>query len=311
MKFLVVGVGAIGSVYLAFLTRKGHEAFGLLKPGRKLEKVRVSGIWGSFEVDVNTTESLEELPWEPDVIILSVKSYDTEEALKKLSVYVPCDSFIMIAQNGYGNYEKAVSVFGEERVILSRIIFGSKVVEQGSVEVTVCADDVVIGNPAGLIDESFLKTLAKTFSDAGIPTRYDEEVYKYLWDKIVYNCALNPLGALFEVNYGALARNPYTRHMMDEIIEETFQVMKSAGIESFWKSASEYKEVFYSKLVPSTASHFPSMLEDLRKGRTEIDALNGAVWKIGEEVGVSTPMNEFITKLIKAKEEFNRNLRRK
>ncbi len=311
MKFLVVGVGAIGSVYLAFLTRKGHEVFGLLKPGRKLEKVRVSGIWGSFEVRVNTARSVEDIPWEPDVIILSVKSYDTEEALKKLSVYVPRDSFIMIAQNGYGNYEKAVSVFGEERVILSRIIFGSKVVEQGSVEVTVCADDVVIGNPAGLIDESFLKSLAKTFSDAGIPTRYDREVYKYLWDKIVYNCALNPLGALFEVNYGALARNPYTRHMMDEIIEETFQVMKSAGIESFWESANEYKEVFYSKLVPSTASHFPSMLEDLRKGRTEIDALNGAVWRIGEEHGIQTPMNEFITKLIKAKEEFNRNLRRK
>ncbi len=310
MKFLVVGVGAIGSVYIAFLTRKGHQVFGLLKPGRKLEQVRVGGIWGSFEIDVNTTESLEELPWEPDVIILSVKSYDTEEALKGLRHFARGNSFIMVAQNGYGNYEKAVEAFGEERVILSRIIFGSKVIEKGSVEVTVCADDVVIGNPAGLIDESFLKMLAKTFSDAGIPTRYDREVYKYLWDKIVYNCALNPLGALFEVNYGALARNPYTRHMMDEIIEETFQIMKSAGIESFWKSASEYKKVFYSRLVPSTASHFPSMLEDLRKGRTEIDVLNGAVWRLGEEHGIQTPMNEFVTRLIKAKEEFNRNLRK-
>ncbi|MCX8075799.1 MAG: 2-dehydropantoate 2-reductase, partial [Aquificaceae bacterium] len=84
MKFLVVGVGAVGSVYLAFLSRAGHQAVGLLKKGRALNSVRVEGIWGDFVQEVRAVDSLEMLNYEPDVVILTVKSYDTEQALKSV-----------------------------------------------------------------------------------------------------------------------------------------------------------------------------------------------------------------------------------
>ncbi|MDQ7039005.1 MAG: 2-dehydropantoate 2-reductase N-terminal domain-containing protein, partial [Aquificota bacterium] len=54
MRFLVVGVGAIGGAYLAFLTRAGCEAVGLVKPGKKIERIHVTGIWGDFSVEVRT-----------------------------------------------------------------------------------------------------------------------------------------------------------------------------------------------------------------------------------------------------------------
>ncbi len=306
MRFLVVGVGAIGGAYLAFLSKAGHEAFGLVKKGRKLDRIRVSGIWGEFETPVRTIDDVNGLPWKPDLIIISVKSYDTEKALEQVKPVVGENIFLMNAQNGYGNYEKSAELFGEDRVILARVIFGSRVVSAGEIEITVCADDVVIGNPAGLIDENFLKNLAEVFTKSGIPTRYDREVYKYLWDKIIYNCALNPLGALLEANYGMLAQNPHTREIMDRIIDEVFEVAEKAGIESFWKSSEEYKKVFYERLIPPTSAHYPSMLADIKKGKTEIDALNGAIWKLGRKHGIDTPTNELITKLVKAKEEFNR-----
>ena len=71
--------------------------------------------------------------------------------------------------------------------ILSRVIFGAKLLEWGHVRITVCGDDVVIGDPSGIMEEGFLKGLAKLFSKAGIPTRYESDVYKYLWDMILYN----------------------------------------------------------------------------------------------------------------------------
>ncbi len=306
-RFLVVGVGAIGGAYLAFLSRKGINVAGLVKKGRKIERIKVEGIWGNFETNVKTYDVPEEVPFIPDIIIISVKSYDTEKALKQIKNLVGENTYIMIAQNGYGNYEKAVELFGEGKVILSRIIFGSKVLDKGRIKITVSADDVVIGDPCGKIDENFLKDLAEFFTEVGIPTRYEREVYKYLWDKIIYNSALNPLGALFEVNYGKLAENPYTKEIMDRIIDEIFEVLKVGDIETFWESSEEYKKVFYEKLIPPTAEHYPSMLEDIKRGKTEIDSLNGAIVKLGKKLGISTPINEFITKLIKAKELFNRS----
>jgi len=122
MKFLIVGVGAIGSAYLAFLSRAGYRAAGLVKKGRKVDRIRVEGIWGNFETPVETVEHPEELDFIPDLILISVKSYDTDSALKSALSVAGRDTLLMIAQNGYGNYERAVEVFGEGKVILSRII---------------------------------------------------------------------------------------------------------------------------------------------------------------------------------------------
>ncbi len=301
MRILVIGVGAIGGAYLSFLTRAGHEAVGLVKSGKDIDRISVTGIWGDFTVKVRTVDDPKNVPFVPDLIILSVKSFDTERALRTVRPAVGKDTLLMIAQNGYGNYEKAVDLYGEGRVILSRIIFGSRVEGPGRIRITVSADDVILGDPSGKVDRGFLENLALTFTQAGIPTRHDPDVYKYLWDKIIYNSALNPLGALLEVNYGTLAENPVTRTVMDAIIDEIFEVLRAGRIETFWESPSQFREVFYTKLIPPTASHYPSMLEDIRKGRTEIDALNGAIVRLGRKFNVPTPVNETITCLVKAK----------
>ncbi|MFN3599669.1 MAG: ketopantoate reductase family protein, partial [Aquificaceae bacterium] len=267
MRFLIVGVGALGSAYLSFLTKAGYEAVGLVKRGRALDFIRVEGIWGSFQQRVKTVDSLDSLDAKPDLIILTVKAYDTERALEDIKE-LKDKALLMVAQNGYGNYEKAVRYFGEGRVILSRVIFGAKLLDWGHIKITVCGDDVVLGDPSGKMEEDFLKDLAKSFSKACIPTRYERDVYKYLWDKILYNCALNPLGALFEKTYGELANNPYTKQIMDSIIEEAFDVIRANQIPIFWKDAEEYKRHFYENLIPPTAQHYPSMLEDIKKGKT-------------------------------------------
>ncbi|MEN3028476.1 MAG: 2-dehydropantoate 2-reductase [Aquificaceae bacterium] len=107
MKFLIVGVGALGSVYLAFLNKAGHIAVGLVKKGKSLQNINVEGIWGTFEQGVKAIYDLSSLDFEPDLIILTVKSYDTEQALKTIEPLRKGKSLLMVAQNGYGNtYEK-------------------------------------------------------------------------------------------------------------------------------------------------------------------------------------------------------------
>ncbi|RTZ59456.1 MAG: 2-dehydropantoate 2-reductase [Gammaproteobacteria bacterium] len=308
MRILIFGLGAIGGIFAGFLKRAGHEVYAI---GRKRiistvrEKgLKIIGIWGEHRVNLNGVyESVEELPLKDfDLVILSVKSYDTQEALKHLKGLN--FKYLLLAQNGYGNYEKAKEVFPPNKLILARVIFGARITPEVEFEVTVCGDDVVIGNPDGAIEEQTLKEIAQIIDSAGVPTRYSPDVYKYLWDKILYNCALNPLGALLETNYGTLANMEETKTLMEQITEEIFKVAKAKKIELFWENPDDYKKFFFEKLIPPTAGHYPSMLWDIKSGkRTEIDALNGAIVRLGKEVGVSTPVNEVITKLVKAKEK--------
>lgn len=118
---------------------------------------------------------------------------------------------------------------------------------------------------------------------------------------MLYNCALNPLGSILDVNYGKLTENRYSIEIMNSIIDEIFDVIKASGYETLWENSEEYKDLFYSKLVPDTYSHFSSTHMDIkRKIKTEIDSLTGKVIELGELNNVDVSTNRLIYNLIKS-----------
>jgi 2-dehydropantoate 2-reductase len=307
---LIVGLGALGTVFATLLKKGGHTVFALTKDKYLAAladgKVRVVGIWGDHEAVLDGVFGSSEplIGRKLDIIILTVKSYDTVSAIEQVKPLVSRDTLVIVAQNGYGNYEAVSGAVGKDHTLIARIIFGVKLSVPGKAEVTVIADDVRIGQPQKAVDESRIRAIAEAFRSAGIPTSYAPNVNAILWDKILYNAALNPLGAILECTYGDLAENPETRRIMDAIIDEIFRVAHAYGIVLNWKSPAEYRGHFYTRLVPPTAKHFPSMYYDVKAGkRLEIDALNGAVVRLAREKGIAVPVNETITAIIKAKEE--------
>ena len=310
MKILVFGLGALGTVFAAFLKESGHQVYGIAKEkyikDLKSKPLEVFGIWGEHKAVLDgissNPENFKDINF--DLIILTVKSYDTEKAAKQIKPLIKENTLVLVAQNGYGNYEIVSKEIGTEHTILGRVIFGSRIIETGKAEVTVIADPTRIGQPDNAIPEEKIKEIAEIIDKAGVPTKYDKDVYKFLWDKILYNCALNPLGAILECNYGTLAKNEETRKIMNNIIKEIFEVAKVHKIELNWKFPDEYIKHFYENLIPPTAQHFPSMYHDLKaKKKLEIDALNGAIVKLAKEKNIKVPVNETITNLIKAKEK--------
>jgi len=315
VRVAVLGAGALGSVFGGFLSLAGHDVT-LLGREWHLKAVgqnglKIKGIWGEHLItDLNLATEAERLEPGFDLILITVKSYDTKAMARVAERLLAGEGLVLSLQNGLGNGEILERAVGRERCALGRVIFGAEITEPGEVEVTVCADDVVVG-PVG---EGYrperieaIKNVVSAIKDAGIPCRYSGEVQTYLWAKAMYNCALNPLGALLGVNYGALADYEYTRNIMDNIIEELFVVARARGIDLPWPEASAFIGEFYSKLIPPTRNHRASMLQDIERGRrTEIDALNGQIVEYGREVGVSTPVNETITNLIKFLERKNK-----
>jgi len=308
-NILVYGLGAIGTTFATFLKESGNTVYGKVnKPNFPLD-LYVTGIWGEHKAKLDgvatNIEQFKDIPI--DLIILSVKAYDTEKAIKDIEKIIGENTIVLLTQNGYGNYEIATKYLGKNRVLLSRVIFGAKVLELGKVEITVNADDVVIGQPDKAIEEEKIKEIVNLIKSSGIPARYSPDVYKILWDKILYNSALNPLGAILECSYGDLADNPETREVMNNIIREIFDVTSAHNIQLNWNSPEEYIDFFYSKLIPPTRYHYPSMYYDIRDGKkTEIDALNGAIVKLAKEKGIKVPVNETVVNLLKFKENKGR-----
>jgi ketopantoate reductase len=206
---LVTGLGALGTVFVTLLKKAGWSVLALTKdkylsdhPDRR---VRITGIWGEHEAVLDGIYSsiVPLKKGKHDLIILTVKSYDTAAAIEQVKPLMGKDTLIIIAQHAI------------------------------------------------------------------------------LWDKILYNAALNPLGAVLECTYGQLAENVETRQIMNAIIGEIFRVVQAHGMPLNWKSADEYRKHFYTSLVPPTSKHFSSMYHDVKVcKRLEIDALNGAVVKL-------------------------------
>ena len=132
-----------------------------------------------------------------------------------------------------------------------------------------------------------------------IPAEPTARILASLWEKVLYNAPLNPLGALLRVPYGELASRPETRAIMDEVIAEGFAVALAEGAELLWASADQCRAHFYERLLPPTAHHRSSMLRDLeRRRRTEIDAMNGYIARKGAQVGVRAPSHAKLAEIV-------------
>jgi len=301
MKYLVMGTGALGTVFGGLLRHAGCPV-SFLGRGAHFAQLRnrgglIDGIWGKFPLEPVASPRPGEIY---DIVLLCVKSFDTAQAVSQAAPWLAPDGLVISLQNGLGNVELIAQTCGGRRTIGGRVIFGAQVKAPGQVTITVYADRVLLG---AIDPEAPLEKLDKVvdhFNRAGIPTARVPDILTHIWDKVLYNCALNPLGAILAVPYGALGEHAQTRELMRLIIEEIYQVAGAKGISLTFPTADLYFRHFLEVLVPPTAAHWPSMWQDLKAGRrTEIEALNGAICRYAQEVGLKTPYNEAVSRLVR------------
>jgi 2-dehydropantoate 2-reductase len=195
-----------------------------------------------------------------------------------------------------------------KRIVYSaRVITGFVREESHRVRITVHADAIHIGSLFSGTQCEEIRDLCRAISAGGIDCFNTRDIGKDLWAKMLYNCALNPLGAIFSVPYGTLSENEESRDLMNAIIGEIFRVMEKHGFTTHWNTPDDYCRAFYKDLVRLTAAHESSMLQDIRAGRrTEIDAMNGEVVRLAASSDVHTPVNLTVTKMIRFIETRNR-----
>jgi 2-dehydropantoate 2-reductase len=312
MYFLIYGAGALGQAIGAMLAADGHKVDLVLRP-RFVEALQtsglaVTGIFGDHSVPPGQIGLLTSLRGrngrEYDALLLTTKTYDTDKAIYEIATLHECYCPVVSLQNGCGNLEKLAERLGRERSLAGRVITGFEIERPGLVRITVSADAIHVGGCVRGTIPAAAKRLAEALTHAGLPSIAVPDIYQSLFAKLLYNCALNPLGAILGVPYGALGESDETRMLMDAVIEETFAVINAMGGTTPWPDAASYRKVFYGQLIPATYNHRASMLQDLDHNKpTEVEAMVGYVATQGRKYGVATPCCDFLAALVRFKEQ--------
>ncbi len=315
INVLIYGGGAVGLGIASCLIKSGEKVDILARKQTtdclKQEGLIRTGVFGHFYAENNqfqSVTSLSEITQQTayDYILVCTKSFDSLKVGENIAEHPHLsgeNTAIVLCQNGWGNTEILSPFFNEKNLFNARVITGFNRPKPNHVEITVHVDAIRMGSIYSKKLDS-LKSLCKSIAKGGIPCEISYGIIRDMWAKMLYNCALNPLGAIFNVPYGKLGESRHTSMIMNHIIKEIFVVMEKAGYETEWHSAEEYLPVFFNTLIPATAKHEASTLQDIKaKKKTEIDALNGAVVKLGRQYGLDVSFNKMVYEMIKFKEE--------
>lgn len=302
MKVLIFGAGGIGSLIGGFLARTGHDV-SLLGRAWHLDAVRqnglsISGIWGDYRIKAfdlfHSPEEILSEGKEFDLIFLTVKAYDTKAAARGLTVLMRPGTAVVSVQNGLGNARALAEFVKPEALILGVAMIGVEI-EPGRIKVTVAGEHPLTLGPAGKTSVKNPVEIAHLLSQAKISSVSVADAQTAIWSKAIYNCALNAICTLHDFKYAQILEDSAARAQMKEVVRECYAVGKRAGIPLAPLDAESFIDLLEKKMIPQTASHFPSMLHDLRKGRRlDIESLNGEISRLGKEYGIPTPQNDIL-----------------
>ena len=295
MHFLVVGPGAMGSLFAACLQKAGFDVTLLDYIKDRAKKIndhgiQVEGVSGDYNVKVPTTTG--DIPQPPDLVLICVKAYDTREASLNIKPWLKPETGVVTLQNGVGNLEILEEIFGKDRVLGGVTAEGATLLGPGKIR-HAGRGETIIG-PGG-DSGSHAERMVAAFNEAGFQTRSVEDVKDLIWGKLLINVGINALTAITRLKNGRLPELEGTRLIMEEAVKEAVAVAEAKNINlPYPDPIGRVIEV-----CRATAGNIASMLQDVLKEKlTEIDFINGAIVREGQALGIPTPVNLTLTSLV-------------
>lgn len=298
MKIVIVGAGALGSLWAAYLSKSKEEIWILDKNDARAQKINdkgltIEGVSGNWKAAVKATADAQKIQG-ADFIIMAVKAYDTKEAILKAKPLLGQNTKVLTLQNGIGNIEILSEVVGAENVIGGITNQGATRLEPGHIRHAGRGDTIIGKSDAKITVE--LKDLRELFNKAGLETHISRDIKGLLWSKLIINAGINALTAITGLKNGKLVEFEGTRKILRAAVTECLRIAKRKRIKLLYDDPLAKVEA----VCESTADNISSMLQDvLRKKRTEIDFINGVITRQGQELGIPVPVNAFLVDMVK------------
>lgn len=300
MRFVIVGAGAMGSLFAAHLARTEAETWICDKWREHIDVIRSNGLVVKHD-GVETVVPLRATtdPAEPgigDVLMLFVKYHQTREALAAARPLVGPRTALVTLQNGLGNVELLREAFPENRIVYGFTTLTSELLGPGRIEASYAGrGETCFWAQDGRLDAG-LDALHALFERGGINAIIAPDIELMIWKKLVVNCCLNTLCAITGLSVGELSERPESWPVLEGAANEIVAVAGRKGIALERSQA----HAFLRSVAHEARNHFPSMLIDVKNRRqTEIECLNGAILREAAHLRIAAPFNRTLYSLVR------------
>jgi 2-dehydropantoate 2-reductase len=302
MRIAVFGSGGVGGYFGGRLARHGHDVVFIAR-GAHLEALRATGlriISPLGDVHLRSVAAVgDPAPaGQADVVLLTVKMYDLEEAASRLSPLLGPDTAVVTLQNGVEAPDIVARHVGRAHVA-GGVAYVAAVVEQPGVIRHTALNRLIFGELDGR-PSSRLGALREALVASGVEAFVSPHITVDLWSKFVRLSVFSSLTTVTRSPIGVLRSDPELLALLEEAVQESLAVGRALGVPLTDAVPDEIREMVQA--LPANAR--ASMLEDLERGRRlELPWLSGAVVRLGRQAGVPTPIHRFVAAVLKPCQE--------
>ena len=299
MKIAIIGSGAIGCLYGAYLS-KNNDIYMLCRREKVRDSINKNGIIvyktdGTKEVFKDHIKAFVsgECDEIMDLIIVIVKTYDTKTSIEPNLKMIGDKTMVMTMQNGGGNDLVLNEYVPMERIIIATTRHNVVNLDNGNIRHSGGGETYIGSNIRG-ID---LSDIEKEFKDAGFETIVSDDIQRIIWSKLFVNLSANSFTAITKSQIGHMVDNDNSWFFADKLICEAIDIAKAIGLE--FSKEEVLKSVH--DLCKVVATGLTSMSQDVMNCRkTEIDSINGFVVRTAKSHNLEAPYNELICNLVHA-----------
>lgn len=298
MKIAIMGSGGVGGYFGAKLALGGNDVHFIAR-GSHLKAIRNQGIivhspLGDLNVDwAQATDNAADIGV-VDVVVISVKLWDTEEAAETIKPLIGPETLVISLQNGVAKDDILKDVIGEHNVAGGVCYIAASIESPGVIAHANSLQTLIMGEYEGhrsdRIERFYLACL-----DSGIDAQISDDIALEIWEKFVFLVGLSGTTATTRCPIGRIRENEGTRKLLEALMRETVEVGRAEGVHLDANYAAVRLDFCDGLPEDMTAS----MLGDLERGhRLEIDWLSGDVSARGTRLGLPTPSNTTVTQIL-------------
>ena len=301
-KIYVLGAGAVGCYFGGMLARAHHDVTFIARPERATA-LNESGLQMDCKafhetIAVKASSDLAILS-DADLVLLSVKSLDTERTLAEIKSILPSKAAILSLQNGVANIDIAT------KIIVNPVYAAVVYVAAGMIDQRTMKHhgrgELLIGDPSNTVpqgDQGLLE-ICKLFEGAKVPCSIAPQIKRDMWLKFLVNCSFNAISGIGQIAYGEMVKSPGIVKLIEEITKEFLAIAELEDVNITMSEALAAN----ASIAGTMATQVSSTAQDLARGKmTEIDFLNGYIVELGKRHGITTPYNESVHVLVKMME---------
>ena len=300
MRIAVLGAGALGCAIGGTLAEAGNEVVLINRNAAQVDAINSQGLVmrdAQGEQVVRALACTSAAGLAPvDLVIVLVKSFHTEQAMRAATQLVGPQTLVLSLQNGLGHEDILADIVGRNHVLAGKTYVGGVMLAPGRIIRGVAGKETLIGELDGGISVR-AQGLAAVFNAAGLATVVSDNILGVMWDKLLINVATGAVSSITRLPYGPLYQIPEIEATAVAAVQEAMRVAAAAGIQL---SYADPKAAWLKAAAGLPHDFKTSMLQSLEKGSiTEIDFINGAVVRWGQRCGIATPVNATLVACVK------------